>query len=93
MSLWNFSVLFHIVKVELQATPGTLVATLAYLADDTDGLEDYCIDLGQQRFDDVVLVFRYVKGSKWNENKYSGKDKSAIDNIDVSFGKCPGCVY
>lgn len=70
-----------------------LVATVAYLVDDTDGLEHYCIDLGEQRYDDVYLVFRYVKGSKWNENKYGDKDKSAIDNIDISFGNCPGSVY
>ena len=66
------------------------VTTLADITSDTDGLEDYCIELGDQRYDDVSLAFQYIKGSSWNERMYDGLERSVIDNIDISFGKCQG---
>ena len=66
------------------------VSMLAVVTEDTDGLEEFCIKLGDRLYHDVSLGFQYTKGSEWNERKYGGLQRAAIDNIDLVHGNCHG---
>ena len=63
---------------------------LAVVTEDTDDLEEFCIELGDNLYHDVALGFQYTKGSEWNERKYGGIERAAIDNIDIVHGDCHG---
>ena len=69
---------------------GSSLKSLTTLSDDTDGLEDVCIDLGDQRYDDVTLGFEYVKGGWWNNKQYGGQERAAVDTVGVTYGTCSG---
>ena len=77
-------------KVRLTNNEDEDIITLLDLKGDTDGLENFCIELGEEQYVDVSLVFEYRKGSYWNKNKYHGREEAIIDNIGLTDGECEG---
>ena len=92
MILINFSITLLSFKVKLVDQSGSRLKSLITLTDDADGLEHVCIDLGDQRHGDVSLGFEYVKGGWWINKKYGGQERSAVDNVDVTYGTCSGTL-